>query len=171
MIYASGAGERVLVRVLCLIFNSAAGKFDDTELKEFMKDAEILSMRDYFFTRNEIPYLALIFKYFPTRQELDPKLAPQGKREEEWRQTLTEADMGLFNLLRDWRSKRCKKDGLPPYVIFNNQQLAQIVKARPQSAAELMKIDGVGQAKADKYGEEVLVITKIGTGPTETSST
>jgi superfamily II DNA helicase RecQ len=161
----------MLIRILCLAFNSAAGKFDDTELKEFMKDAEILSMGDYFFTRNEIPYLALIFKYFPTRQELDPKLAPQGKREEEWRQTLTEADMGLFNLLRNWRSERCKKDGLPPYVIFNNQQLAQIVKARPQSMADLQKIEGVGKAKADKYGEEVLAISKINVGPSETSST
>jgi superfamily II DNA helicase RecQ len=115
--------------------------------------------------RNEIPYLVLIIKYFPTRQELDPKMAPQGKRDEAWREALTEADMGLFNMLRDWRSQRCKKDGVPPYVLFTNQQLAQIVKVRPQSLAELMKIEGVGKAKGEKYGEDVLKISKVTISP------
>jgi hypothetical protein len=71
-----------------------------------MKDVEIISIRDHFFMRNEIAYLTLIIKYFPLRQELDVKLNPKGQRDEAWRQTLSEADMGIFNLLRDWRAKR-----------------------------------------------------------------
>jgi superfamily II DNA helicase RecQ len=154
----------MLIKVLCLIFNPANGQFDDSALRQFLKDSEVLSIRDHFFTRNEVPYIALVCRYFPTRQELDPKLTPQGKRTEDWRQTLTESDMGLFNLLRDWRSQRCRKDGLPPYVIFNNQQLAQIVKARPQSLTDLQKVEGVGQAKGEKYGDDILTITRIETG-------
>ncbi len=69
--------------------------------------------------------------------------------------------MGLFNLLRDWRSKRSKNDGMPPYILFTNQQLADIVKSRPQSIGELLKIDGIGEGKAKKYGEEILKISKI----------
>ncbi len=73
--------------------------------------------------------------------------------------------MGLFNLLRDWRSQRSKKEGVPPYILFTNQQLTDIVKKRPQSLAELTQIAGIGKGKADKYGEEILSISKINLGP------
>ncbi len=36
-----------------------------------------------------------------------------------------------------------------------------IVKKRPQSLSELTQIDGIGKGKAEKYGEEVLSISKI----------
>lgn len=72
--------------------------------------------------------------------------------------------MGLFNKLRDWRSQRCKKDGVPPYIIFTNKELSEIVKRRPQSIGELTKIEGIGNGKANKYGEEVLSITKVNIG-------
>ena len=83
---------------------------------------------------------------------------------------MSEHDMGLFNLLRDWRSQRSKKDGVPPYIVFTNQQLSDIVKRRPQSLSELMQLDGIGKGKADKYGEEVLKITKVNLGPSVTEA-
>jgi ATP-dependent DNA helicase RecQ len=69
--------------------------------------------------------------------------------------------MGFFNILRDWRSQQCKKEGVSPYNLFTNQQVAMILKKRPQSVSELTQIDGVGKGKAQKYGEEVLSISKI----------
>jgi len=151
----------MLVKIISMTFNSAVGGFNDAELREFIKDIEVISITDHLFIRNEIPYLTLIVKYFPIRQEANPKLTPQGKRDEAWRGELSEADMGLFNLLRDWRSKQSKKEGIPPYVLFTNKELAQIVKQRPQSLTELGKIDGVGKAKIEKYGDAVLLISKI----------
>jgi superfamily II DNA helicase RecQ len=44
---------------------------------------------------------------------------------------------------------------------MTNVQLAHIVKQRPQSLTELMKIEGVGKAKADKYGEDILRISQL----------
>ncbi len=72
--------------------------------------------------------------------------------------------MGLFNLLRDWRSQKSKKEGVPPYILFTNQQLADIVKKRPQTIAELTQIDGIGNGKSQKYGSDILGITKIDSG-------
>jgi superfamily II DNA helicase RecQ len=149
---------------MTLTFDSTVGGFNDSELRDFIKDKELISANDYLFVRNEVPYLTVVLRYLPSRVETDARMAPQGKRQEDWREQLSEPDMGLFNLLRDWRSTRCKKEGLPPYILFTNKQLAQIVKTRPQSLAELSKIDGVGQSKAEKYGTEVLEISKINLG-------
>lgn len=161
----------MLMKVFSLTFNSLTGGFDDEPLRDFMKDKEVISIRDHLFVRNEIPYLTLIVKYFPFRQEAAPKAASEikagEKRDESWKEGLSEVDMGLFNLFRDWRSQRSKKEGVPPYVLMTNKQIADVVKQRPQSLADLMKIDGVGKSKADKYGEDILSISKI-TPTTET---
>ncbi len=154
----------MLIKVISLSFDSAFGGFKDEEVREFLKDKELISARDYFFIKNDVPYLVFVFKYFPHRVEVDSKFTSKEKRDEPWRESLAEHDMGLFNLLRDWRSQRSKRDGMPPYILFTNQQLAAVVKMRPQSLAELTQIDGVGKGKAQKYGEEILAISKINIG-------
>jgi hypothetical protein len=50
---------------------------------------------------------------------------------------VSEADLPLFNTLRDWRLERSKQKGVPPYVICTNRQLAATVQARPQSLVNL----------------------------------
>lgn len=163
----------MLMKIFSLTFNSLTGGFDDEPIRDFMKDKEVLSIRDHLFVRNEIPYLTLIVKYFPFRQETSPKLSfetrTHEKRDESWKEGLSEADMGLFNLFRDWRSQRSKKEGVPPYVLMTNKQIADVVKQRPQSLTELTKIEGLGKAKAEKYGEDILSISKI-SPPTEPSN-
>ncbi len=157
-------GVSLLIKVISLSFDSAYGGFKDDEVREFLKDKELISARDYLFVKNDVPYLIFVLRYFPHRAEVDPKLSSKEKKDEPWRASLSEHDMGFFNLLRDWRSQRSKKDGVPPYILFTNQQLSDIVKKRPQSLGELMQVDGVGKGKADKYGEEILAITKVNLG-------
>lgn len=154
----------MLIKVVSLSFDSAYGGFNDELVREFLKDKELISFKEYFFVRNDIPYLTFVLSYFPHRAEADPKLSTKEKKQEAWRENLSEADMGMFNLLRDWRSQKSKKEGVPPYILFTNQQLADIVKKRPQSLAELTQIDGIGNGKSQKYGAEILGITKIDSG-------
>lgn len=71
---------------------------------------------------------------------------------------MTEAELPLFNTLRNWRTERSKREGVPPYVICTNRQLAAMVKARPQSLTRLADIQGFGKAKPEKYGRDILEI-------------
>ncbi len=41
---------------------------------------------------------------------------------------------------------------------MNNEQLAGLAKRRPANRAELTAIDGIGEGRADKYGETVIAI-------------
>jgi ATP-dependent DNA helicase RecQ len=125
--------------VLCLTFDSVRGGFDDSELREFLKDKEVLSISDHFFVKNETPYLAVSIKYYPYRAEADANAPTSGKRDESWKEELTEADLSRFNLLREWRAQKSREEGVPPYILFTNKQLAQIVKDRPDSLAGLEK--------------------------------
>jgi ATP-dependent DNA helicase RecQ len=49
---------------------------------------------------------------------------------------------------------------VPPYVIFHDATLLQIMARRPRDAGELLDISGVGQAKLQRYGEAFLNVIK-----------
>jgi superfamily II DNA helicase RecQ len=58
--------------------------------------------------------------------------------------------------LKAWRLERSKADEVPAYVVFSNATLAEIAERQPASLAELASVSGVGPAKLERYGEEVL---------------
>ncbi len=155
----------MLIRVLTLRFSPVFDSFDDTQLTEFIKDKSVVSLREYFFIRNEVPYLTVVILYEPVK-ETEPDTAKgkkeltAGKRDESWRSLLTDEQMPMFDTLRSWRAERCKQEGVPPYVICNNKQLAQIVNDRPQSLSALLNVDGIGKSKAEKYGDDIMEIVR-----------
>ena len=61
-----------------------------------------------------------------------------------------------FDLLRRWRLERATADGIPAYVVFHDRTLAEIARLRPRNEGELAEVSGVGPAKLERYGEEVL---------------
>ena len=145
-------------------FNSQVGVFDDEAFNQFAKDKELVSVNDYLFQRDEMPYLTLVVKYkqsSPTTVVMasSEKIPDKNKGNEEWRKLLDDNSMPLFNTLRQWRNEKSRDDGIPPYIILNNKQLAEVCQRRPQSKYDLMKVEGVGKAKAEKYGDEILKVT------------
>jgi superfamily II DNA helicase RecQ len=147
------------VRIFTLRFNPVTENFDDSMVAGFLADKDVLSIRDHFFIKDDTPYLTLVVRYRAAALPVSAEVAkPEQKRDESWREALTEADWPLFNTLRNWRSERAKREGIPPYVICNNRHLAEIVKTRPRTLAALGKIEGVGEAKLKKYGKELLAL-------------
>ena len=69
-----------------------------------------------------------------------------------------------MTLLREWRRQEAAEQKLPAYCVFTDATMIAIAEARPRSVADLMKVQGLGRTKADKYGEHVLAIiaTEIG---------
>ncbi|RFS86807.1 DNA helicase RecQ [Actinomadura spongiicola] len=62
----------------------------------------------------------------------------------------------LFERLRAWRAATAKEQGVPAYVIFHDATLREIATALPSTLTELSQINGVGENKLAKYGEDVL---------------
>ncbi|MGI5205391.1 DNA helicase RecQ [Spirillospora sp. CA-108201] len=64
--------------------------------------------------------------------------------------------MPIFERLRAWRAATAKEQGVPAYVIFHDATLREIATALPTSLAELGRVNGVGENKLAKYGDQVL---------------
>ncbi|WP_428829742.1 DNA helicase RecQ [Gordonia hirsuta] len=67
-------------------------------------------------------------------------------------------DGALFEALRRWRAAVAKEADAPAYTVFANKTLEALAQLRPTSEAELLTVSGIGQAKADKYGSDVLAV-------------
>lgn len=72
------------------------------------------------------------------------------------------ADAKLFEALKTWRRETAHANGVPPYVIFHDATLADMVRAKPNTLPALGRISGIGEAKLKKYGAEVLAVLIAG---------
>jgi DNA helicase-2/ATP-dependent DNA helicase PcrA len=58
--------------------------------------------------------------------------------------------------LKEWRLARSRADEVPAYVVFNDRTLAELASRTPRTLAELAAIPGIGPAKLERYGPELL---------------
>lgn len=58
--------------------------------------------------------------------------------------------------LRAWRLERSRADGVPAYVVLSDKHLDGIAERHPTTLAELRACPGIGPAKLDAYGDEIL---------------
>ncbi|MEP6907668.1 MAG: RQC domain-containing protein, partial [Pseudoxanthomonas sp.] len=65
-------------------------------------------------------------------------------------------DLSLFGALRDLRAALAKEQNVPAYVIFHDSTLRNIAEQRPDTLAALAQVGGIGGAKLERYGPQVL---------------
>lgn len=73
-------------------------------------------------------------------------------------QALDAADYGLWEALKSLRKTLADEQGVPPYMIFHDATLMEMVLYRPSSPAQLHQISGVGERKQALYGEAFLTV-------------
>ena len=67
-----------------------------------------------------------------------------------------EPDNELREYVSEWRRNTAKEQGMPAYIVLHDTSLEEICRIRPSSIAELMEITGIGDRKAELYGQEIL---------------
>jgi DNA helicase-2/ATP-dependent DNA helicase PcrA len=58
--------------------------------------------------------------------------------------------------LREWRLARARADEVPAFVVFSDRTLAELAARTPRTLAELAAVPGIGPAKLERYGAELL---------------
>ena len=151
------------VKLFAMRFCDEIDGFDDEPLRAFIAGKEIVSLKEQFFFKDNVPYWSVMLMYKSKPRPIDLSKESQKKvedKKDDYRSVLTEESTPLFNLLREWRNEKAKKAGSPPYILFNNLQLAQIAGKKPETLTQLASVEGVGRAKIKKYGEEILQIAR-----------
>ena len=69
-------------------------------------------------------------------------------------------DLGLWQALRGCRKRLAEEHGVPPYVIFHDATLREMLEQRPTTPQALLQITGVGDSKLQRFGEAFLMTIK-----------
>jgi DNA helicase-2/ATP-dependent DNA helicase PcrA len=72
--------------------------------------------------------------------------------------TAAPADDSLIEALRVWRRARAAADAVPAYVVAHDTTLAEIAEVRPRTLPALRRVRGMGPAKLERYGPEILAV-------------
>ncbi len=77
----------------------------------------------------------------------------------------SDSDDPVFEALRAWRTAKAREEAMPPYVIAHDATLLAIAEGRPRTMAGLRRVKGMGPAKLEKYGDEILAAIEAALAP------
>ena len=86
--------------------------------------------------------------------EAAPSVSEPSKRRVDYKKVLSEEDFDHYLELHHFRRELAELNSVPPYAPFNNEQMAEMVKQRMKTKADLKKLPGVGESRIEKYGDD-----------------
>mgnify|MGYP003564715173 CR=1 FL=1 len=131
----------------------------EAELNRFLRSVRVINTRREFVSQGGNSFWSLAVEYW---DGADSHMVSRGdvkKRTRiDYREVLSPEDFAIYAKLREWRQKRASQDAVPVYTIFTNEQLALIAEKKMTTKAALQQIDGIGDARIKKYGDEVIKV-------------
>jgi ATP-dependent DNA helicase RecQ len=65
-------------------------------------------------------------------------------------------DVDLFETLKALRRRLAGEEGIPAYIVFSDAALRDMCRRLPVNPEDFLKVNGVGKAKLQKYGDEFI---------------
>jgi len=96
------------------------------------------------------------------RKRKKKKAEAREKHKRPPRATVQAADAAVQSTLRNWRLAEAKRRGVPAFRIFTDRVLEAMAAARPETAAELLAIPGIGIGIVEKYGAQLYRLLHAG---------
>ena len=82
--------------------------------------------------------------------------APASRKESAPPVRLTAEGERVAAKLKEWRTAEAKRLRIPAYLLLNDRTIASLAQARPKNPNQLLQVDGIGPAKAEKFGDTLL---------------
>ena len=114
----------------------------------------------YAWTDNDNQYEQYKIKSNDKRSVYSKPAAPVKKERKTAVNEIPVEDTDLFKELKKYRLEKSRKEKIKPFFIYNDRQLKDLIAKMPKNNAELKKVAGFGETKANKYGEDVLRIVR-----------
>jgi len=128
----------------------------EAEMNVFLRAQRVLAVKKEFVPDGENSFWTFCVEYLDGSAAAG-LLAGKGPKVD-YREILKPEEFEVFSRLRDWRKGVAERESVPVYAVLTNEQLAQIVQKRIDSKADLKEIEGVGEARVEKYGESLLQV-------------
>lgn len=155
-----------MLKIVTLPFDEKMEEFEQEKLERVLRDVQIVKYQAELMKIEEKYYWTAFVECekadkFDKNSEKDnftQDVKEFKEANKNYMEYLTEDEMELYKILKEWRAGEAQLLGYPPYIIASNQLLSDIVKTNPKSIEELSQLKGMGKRKVRDYGEEILLI-------------
>ena len=122
-------------------------------VNRFLRSVKVLDIdRQFYYSSDKVGHWSLLVTYLP--QAGPASSVPFEKREKiDYKSVLSEADFEKFSRLRALRKQLAESDAVPAYAVFTDAELAQIARLPSIDALSVLKIEGIGEKRLEKYGQ------------------
>ena len=155
-----------MLKIVTLPFDDKMEEFEQEKLEKVLKDVQIVKYQaelvkiegKYYWTAFVECEKADKFNKNSGKDNFTQDVKEFKVANPNYMEYLTEDEMELYKILKEWRAGEAQLLGYPPYIIASNQLLANIAKTNPKNMEELSQLKGMGKRKIRDYGEEILLI-------------
>ena len=155
-----------MLKIVTLPFDEKMEEFEQEKLERVLRDVQIVKYQaelmkiegKYYWTAFVECEKADKFDKNSEKDNFTQDVKKFKESNKNYMEYLTEDEMELYKILKEWRAGEAQLLGYPPYIIASNQLLANIAKTNPKSIEELSQLKGMGKRKVRDYGEEILLI-------------
>ncbi len=128
----------------------------EAEMNAFLRSHRVLAVKKEFVSDGENSFWTFCVEYLESVPGVIGATSLSGRPKVDYKEVLKPEAFEVFSRLREWRKGVAEKEGVPVYTVFTNEQMAEMVRKRVASKAQLNQIEGVGEARVEKYGAAVL---------------
>jgi superfamily II DNA helicase RecQ len=135
----------------------------EAELNRLLAAGRVAGLERQFVAAGAASFWAVCVSLADGPGPLPAALKAGAGRKLDYREVLSEADFAVFARLRDLRKTLAEAEGVPPYAVFTNEQLAALVTGRVHSVEAMARIEGIGPARVERYASAFLPVLREAT--------
>ena len=126
------------VKVINLRYIDDGSYFDQKEFEKFQEENDIEIIKSELVQKPEALFWTLVVSYTPRKK------------------LLSENEFRIQEFMKQWRYQKAQSEGVSAFIILTNKQIEEIIRLKPVTKAELLKVKGFSDKKYAIYGEEII---------------
>lgn len=136
------------------------GGSEETErMNRFLRGHKVVQVDRQFVVLGDCAYWSFCVNYLVT--SASSVSAPGEKREKvDYKNVLSEEHFRVFSQLRLYRKRIAEQDAVPAYAVFTDAELAALAQADGLTEQVMLKIDGIGKKRVEKYGALLIEMSR-----------
>jgi superfamily II DNA helicase RecQ len=130
---------------------------DQDELNLFLETVTTKKTSCQLVTNDKSNYWSILV-FYDQKTTREPRAQQTEKVSFPLNTELTDAEQKIHEAFKIWRQTKANELNLPAYMICSNAELISLVKTRPETIEQLLKLKGFGDQKIAKFGEDIIAL-------------
>jgi len=130
----------------------------ENDLNNFLSSVDVIKVQKEFVNNGSDSHFCILVEYIRSQNTKSSFNNTVSKKKIDYREILSPDDFSLYDKIRSWRKMVAQKEAVQLYTVLTNEQMAKISQDKIKTLNGLSKIEGLGDTRIKKYGNEIIEI-------------